>query len=125
MNDRLLKLEKQLNSIEDKIDRLIEHLDIPLSPGCYIFQEDYMNVVGKAKSELVSVLKSNVIDIVFEKKDGTERKMTCTLAPEFINYETAGQSVEADSLVTVWDLDKEAWRRFRIESLREFNVVEE
>lgn len=71
------------------------------------------------KAEIKKMLQDNVVEVKFEKADGSERTMTCTLAPELINYETAGESVESDSLVTVWDLEKDAWRRFRMDSLLE------
>lgn len=61
---------------------------------------------------LTSWLHDGVVEVVFEKKDGTMRTMNCTLAPErYAGYEFkgAGEGLN-DQIQTVWDVDKEAWR---------------
>ncbi len=60
----------------------------------------------------------------FTKKDGSERIMICTLCPEFLPLQTdleeaAGKNRE--DLVVVWDLEKEAWRSFRFDSVLAFD----
>ena len=61
----------------------------------------------------------------FTKKDGSERIMICTLCPEFLPLQTAFDLEEAagknkENLVVVWDLEKEAWRSFRFDSILDF-----
>lgn len=66
--------------------------------------------------------------VVFTKKDGTERAMRCTLAESKIpaekqpksqtsDSETAGQRNEGS--VRVFDTEKQEWRSFRWDSVRE------
>ena len=66
--------------------------------------------------------------VVFTKKDGTERAMQCTLAESKIpsekqpkshasDSETAGQGNE--SAIRVFDTEKQEWRSFRWDSVRE------
>lgn len=69
---------------------------------------------------LKSHLKMAPMVIVFTKKDGTEREMNCTLAEAVIvPHEKTTDRVKEENLDTlsVWDLDKEAWRSFRLDSV--------
>lgn len=49
------------------------------------------------------------VTVSFIKKDGSTRVMNCTLHHAVIP-ETTGSSVPPEGMLTVWDLDKEAWR---------------
>lgn len=64
--------------------------------------------------------------VTFTKVDGTERKMLCTLNKELIpgnSIPESGISKETspalESTVRVYDLEKEAWRSFRWDSVIE------
>ena len=60
--------------------------------------------------------------VKFTKKDGTERIMRCTLKMDDIPKEMHPKSkVEYDSVSVkrVFDLDKQAWRSFRYDSVIE------
>jgi hypothetical protein len=60
-----------------------------------------------------NALKERVVYITFEKRDGGERKMTCTLNPARIPTEKhpSGARVYDQSVVRrVYDLNKEDWR---------------
>lgn len=69
-------------------------------------------------------IHSGDVTVEFEKKDGTKRVMRCTLRPDaYAGYEfKGGMNHDTSSLMTVWDLDKEAWRMIRYGSI---NSVEE
>jgi len=77
------------------------------------------------KSELTEMLKNQDITVTFEKKDGTQRIMRCTLRPdalpEMITESTRTSVVrrESDSTIAVWDIDLGAWRSFRLDSVVE------
>jgi hypothetical protein len=64
--------------------------------------------------------------VVFTKQDGTERKMRCTLNPASIPQESQPKTdgEEATSTpgptIRVFDLDKQQWRSFRWESVKQF-----
>jgi hypothetical protein len=82
------------------------------------------------RDELMTTLKENVAVVSFTKKDGTEREMRCTLQesmlpPVFLNgTEQMEQKVRKQNpdVVSVWDLDKNAWRSFRLDSVKAVSV---
>ena len=67
-----------------------------------------------------SLLKSQEVTISFTKKDGTERKMICTLAENKIPSEkmpkNSGKS-KSDDALAVFDIEKNEWRSFRWDSV--------
>lgn len=75
-----------------------------------------------------SVLKTaSKVEVVFEKADGTERLMNCTLNEDYLedallslaptNY-TKPRSTET---ITVFDTDIDEWRSFRFDKIRTFS----
>lgn len=67
--------------------------------------------------------------VTFTKSDGTERQMKCTLKEEFIQqYEKKTDRVrkENEDVLSVWDLDNNGWRSFRVDSIKniDFDLVE-
>ena len=77
------------------------------------------------KSEIVEQLKESVCSVTFEKVNGEVRKMRCTLQESLLpKQESTGKKKEfPDAVVSVWDLDKDSWRSFRIESILTFSKV--
>lgn len=82
------------------------------------------------KQTIINTLKESVCEIRFTKVDGTDRTMNCTLRPDLLPppKETKEGEVkksrgltDSKDHVVVWDLDKGAWRSFRIDSLKEIN----
>ena len=76
--------------------------------------------------ELREALKTGLATIHFLKKDGTVREMHCTLKPEFLPVMpepnprlTYGPS---PTIVTVWDLEQNAWRSFKFDSIQSIDV---
>lgn len=76
------------------------------------------------KSDIVKRLVSDVCVVIFTKRDGSTRKMICTMQESFLPP-IAGTSAPKEDLVTVWDLEKDAWRSFRVDSVLELNTIEE
>ena len=67
-----------------------------------------------------SHLKYGPVTIYFIKKDGSERKMNCTLKSELAkDYEKKTDKVKAvnEETCPVFDLDKQEWRSFRFDSV--------
>ncbi len=59
------------------------------------------------------------VTVTFEKKDGTERVMNCTLQVSIVPQVDAESTRKGnDNVVAVWDLDKDAWRSFRVDSIK-------
>lgn len=79
------------------------------------------------RNDLTTLLKDSIVMIDFEKKDGTLRSMRCTLQEQFLptpvykDIETTKKKENAEVL-SVWDLDSNGWRSFRIESVKSVKV---
>lgn len=69
------------------------------------------------KESLVSLLKSTICKVTFTKVDGTIREMRCTLKEgTFTPPEKKTDKVREvkEDVVSVWDLDNNAWRSFKV-----------
>jgi hypothetical protein len=81
---------------------------------------------------LFSMLKVGQVSVTFTKTDGTERVMRCTLQkgiiPEREKKETITEDKEQsekpknNDLMFVWDLDKDAWRSFKLSTIKAVKV---
>jgi hypothetical protein len=75
---------------------------------------------------LVSHLKYGPVTVYFTKKDGTERKMDCTLKEEnIVQYEKKTERVKTlnEETCPVFDLEKNEWRSFRYDSLTKVELT--
>lgn len=86
------------------------------------------------KNEVEVLLNSgHTLEVTFTKTDGTERVMLCTRNPEVISEfyttpESTGEKKErkqAEGVLAVFDLDKNSWRSFRLDSIIGYAIVEE
>lgn len=80
------------------------------------------------KESIRSLLKDDVLEVVFIKTDGSVREMICTLQEKFVEvYDKKTDKVkpENDNVVSVWDLDNSGWRSFKIDSIQSISVVED
>jgi hypothetical protein len=76
----------------------------------------------KFRKWLRGVLKMHETTIVFIKKDGTERKMICTLNEDKIPSEKAPKNTgkaKSDEAIAVFDIESQDWRSFRWDSVKE------
>lgn len=76
---------------------------------------------------LKSHLRMGPLKVTFVKKDGSERLMNCTLQEGVVvPHEKTTERVkeENNEVLAVWDLDKNAWRSFRLDSIKtvEFTI---
>ena len=60
--------------------------------------------------------------VTFIKRDGTQRVMLCTLQPDYLpeQKDLEEQLNDDPNLITVWDLEKKDWRRFRFDTVVHF-----
>lgn len=82
--------------------------------------------------EMKDFLQNSVSNVTFTKKNGDERIMKCTLMLEHLpltevkekteNTEKTEKAVNTDVLA-VWDLEAEGWRSFRLDSVKNFDIV--
>jgi len=78
------------------------------------------------KDEFKKLLKDTVVTVNFKKKDNTPRKMVCTLNEEYLpepeERESKRVKTESNDAIAVWDLEKQAWRSFRIDSVVDYET---
>jgi hypothetical protein len=81
------------------------------------------------KQDILNLLKTGEVKVVFKKVDGGERVMRCTHALHLIPVrEESFQDKERTErkknpdVCPVFDLDKNAWRSFRWDSLTRVSV---
>lgn len=70
---------------------------------------------------IYGVLKTTEkVTVTFEKKDGTIREMNCTLkdVPAYVP-KTETVRKKSESTISVYDIDNQDWRSFRIDSVRQ------
>ena len=81
------------------------------------------------KQELKDLLKKKIVSVTFLKTDKTERKMLCTLKEDVLpvveSKEPKRTKKDNDNVLAVWDLEKEAFRSFRVDSVTDYQVVTE
>ncbi len=82
------------------------------------------------KNDLKNLLQNQIVQIEFLKKDGSKRIMQCSLKREFLpknTDENLKKSPKKENLNTlaVWDLNKSAFRSFRIDSIQNYSVIRE
>lgn len=80
------------------------------------------------KYELKEMMQNSVTTVVFTKVDGTKREMNCTLLAEYLPEQpvtdkqqllTEGLTkAENPNTLSVWDLDNNGWRSFRVDSVK-------
>lgn len=84
-------------------------------------------MVDLTRNDLVGLLKENVLAITFTKKDGSVRSMNATLmesvlpakVPEVTRTKTPNPNV-----VSVWSVQDEGFRSFRLDSVLSVNIQE-
>lgn len=76
------------------------------------------------KSWFSGLLKETEVNVIFFKSNGEERKMRCSLNEELIPKDklpkNTGKKSPTDS-IAVFDLEKQDWRSFRFDSIKEFD----
>ena len=81
------------------------------------------NVKNHQKEWLLQILRTKICEVIFEKADGTERTMVCTLKKDLLPKSTTETKTERKTpkdVVPVWDIQSEGWRSFRVDRLLEF-----
>lgn len=88
-------------------------------------QTDQNNSTWQA-DYIKNALQNGELDVKFIKKDGSERLMRCTLKADLLPEQT-DQEEQAEKktpnldVLRVWDLEKNAWRSFRFDSIIGFS----
>jgi hypothetical protein len=91
--------------------------------------EEIIDEDAATQQWMKDMLHEGIVEVIFTKKDGTERVMRCTLKPELLPTVEVKESDEnkparatpADSLA-VFDVEAQGWRSFRFDSVKEFSI---
>lgn len=75
---------------------------------------------------LIDRLNHKKVEVKFTKKNGEQRQMTCTkhlqLIPEEFHPNGKGTKKENEEVAKVFDLEKQAWRSFRFDSVTFWSI---
>lgn len=72
------------------------------------------------KDWLKGLLRDGLVTVDFIKKDGTTRKMVCTLSESKIPAASAPKGstkAQSDEALAVFDVENSGWRSFRYDSI--------
>lgn len=76
----------------------------------------------QSKNFTIAALKAGVVTVEFEKTNGELRKMSCTLHPEYLpkDFDPNAEPKKKPNpdVRSVWDINKQAWRSFRWDSVK-------
>jgi hypothetical protein len=79
---------------------------------------------------LREALHAHVVQVQFLKSDGSVRIMQATLREAHLPTQSVTAShatprVSSPHVCRVWDLDKQAWRSFRMDSIQSWQIISE
>ena len=79
------------------------------------------------KQVITQQLQQSVCEVFFKKRNNAIRQMICTLDPKQLPLTEMAQSLAVapnqsptpaqENVIAVWDLEKMAWRSFRLNSI--------
>jgi len=83
------------------------------------------------KYDILNLLHKNIVEVTFKKINGESRILTCTLMKDKLppKKTTSELVVEQTNTkknfdgVTVWDLESNGWRSFRLNSVTNIRVI--
>ena len=98
----------------------------------YYISAQGLEAITDLRESYLSDLRSSDCEVVFIKKDGSKRTLKCTLREDVLNNlvfadktPTEGRVARKPSVDTIsaWDLEKEAWRSFRLDTVVSFSKI--
>lgn len=151
--EQLKYVEKKVGTDIDRLDllKLINKqpsdavmLPVVFWNDVYIGDEqaliDHLVILATERNHLKDALRYGVLEVKFTKTDGSERVMLATLQSKYFpaapDVRTDQEAVAALSMykpprkqnpdtLSVWDIDKGAWRSFRLDRVVSWKPVEE
>ena len=88
------------------------------------------NDLDLLKYKLKTLLKDSILQVSFTKADGTLREMKCTLKSTLVPDSAFLSADERErthtvpeNVLPVWDIEKSAWRSFRIDRVHDYVVT--
>mgnify|MGYP003121654929 CR=1 FL=1 len=81
------------------------------------------------REKMIEELVLGICEVNFTKKNGDLREMACTLSsyhiPEDKKPKSDNQKEKNTDIIPVWDMRKEEWRSFRVDSVISFERLTE
>lgn len=75
-------------------------------------------------ASLKNLLRENSVKIIFTKVNGEERVMNCTLVKDRLPVtESVKEPRDLKNTISVWDLDVNNWRSFRVDSVKSVDII--
>jgi hypothetical protein len=78
------------------------------------------------RSEMVEMLRERICVVKFTKVDGEPREMSCTLNEKVIPDSLKpkdGSTKYSEEVIKVFDINKAAWRSFKVNSVQSFEYI--
>ncbi len=79
------------------------------------------------KETLKNLLANNTLEVLFTKKDGEQRRMTCTTVAESIPDEFKPKGLITEDIhptqVLAYDINAEGWRSFLANNVLEVKII--
>lgn len=81
--------------------------------------------MSEARETYRKYLNEGICEVTFTKRNGQTRKMRCTTNNDLVPGGLMPSELNEDSgnVLTCWDLDKNDWRSFRIDSVNTFHAT--
>jgi hypothetical protein len=83
------------------------------------------------RDELENKLKTNIMEVTFNKINGDKRVMTCTLSKEILPPATKKDPLTQEKIrkineevLSVWDTNANGFRSFRVANITEVKLIE-
>ena len=84
-----------------------------------------------SRDNILLDLRQNVIEVTFNKINGEQRQMRCTLKPEHLPPGYVNEQVEElefhnknPELIAAWDIQKGGWRSFYVQNVTYVQMVD-
>lgn len=77
------------------------------------------------RDEMIELLKQGTCEVTFNKINGDERVMTCTLHESQLPEQTSTGNVRPinEHVISAWDVNAAGWRSFRVENVTKFSSI--
>lgn len=93
-----------------------------------IYLGEHTDSIPEVVQALTEMLHNHDCEVIFTKKDGTERVMPCTLRPDALPVRSADSDndssrARAADVLCVWSLDQQSWRSFKVQNVKSIRVL--
>ena len=80
----------------------------------------------ESQNEILEALKNGILNVEFTKKDGSLRKLICTLSEDKIPEDKKPKNVgitKNNAVLPDFDMENNSWRSFRWDSIQKIDIL--